>query len=98
MTTCRTCEEEKTPDQFYKKHPTRCKKCHNIARKAAPDYKAKRKLTGFQKLAPDTQVIIIEQLASDMSVAAIARVHKIKYSTFKYWKSKGQITLPVAPL
>ena len=104
MSTCTKCHEEKPAEEFYlftksgTERRKQCKVCSNSKRTSYKGYKSKHKRTGFAGLPANTQVIIIEQLASGMSAKKIALAHGIKYQTFMRWKRKGQIKKNVASL
>jgi hypothetical protein len=68
-----------------------CKKCHNQQRKKYESRYVKKKC-GFQKLEPDTQLALIEDMKT-MNLTAVAAKYNIKYPTIRVWKNNGTIKM-----
>lgn len=87
--TCPDCEQTLPLTSFYKagKYWTkRCKKCHNLKRRAV------KKPTGFAKLAPETQQKIRRCMLSRDRTKDIAKSAGVPYSSLRRWIKGGQIT------
>ena len=104
---CKTCNEEKTLDQYYKAGKyalARCKKCHNLhgytymkAKRAAARAANPPKLRGFAALPEEKQRIIIDGLAAKEPMMQIAFKSGVHLDKLRIWKREGKIILPAPP-
>ena len=103
---CRTCEQTKPIDQFYKAGPftqSHCKSCYGAVRNKYPRKPRPKKpprVTGFNLLPFETRVSIIGALSAPgkkPNCTNIALAHNIKPATLMQWKRNGTIKLEIAP-
>jgi hypothetical protein len=98
---CKGCGEVKDKATcFYRAGPSyqsRCKPCHIAIRrtyKQTPKVYV-RKPTGYARLPPETQQLILEMYRKREKWKTIALKTGVKYATLLKWKRENKIPLPI---